>query len=110
MSVTSARYLPLTPFSRVTASSPEAAIAGSKPPSVRASSTMVWTGASSSTTKTTSKSSNAQTPPALAPSADDQPLSLGNRDFVPAQMYKSELIVFGSRRTTGGGGTAPDPP
>ena len=47
--------------------SPEAAIAGSKPPSVRASSTMVWTGASSSTTRTTGRSPNVQTPPALPP-------------------------------------------
>src|SRR6266478_392596 len=39
--VTSARYFVKPPFSKLTASSPDAAIAGSKPPSARAASTMV---------------------------------------------------------------------
>src|SRR6266851_7190852 len=62
MSVTSARHLLLLPFSKVTASSPEDAIAGSKPPSVRAASTMLRIDWSSSTTRTTSKSSNTRLP------------------------------------------------
>src|SRR5882757_228701 len=41
MSVTSAQYLVKPLFSKVTASSPEGAIAGSKPPSVRDSSTIL---------------------------------------------------------------------
>src|SRR3954454_23454221 len=49
MSVTSALYGAMRPFSSVTASSPEVARAVSKPPSPRASSTRLCTGSSSST-------------------------------------------------------------
>jgi hypothetical protein len=48
---------------RVTASSPDGAIAGSKPPSASASSTTVCTCGSSSTIRITSNSANAQLPP-----------------------------------------------
>src|SRR6202790_3886876 len=101
MSVTSARYLPLLPFSRVTASSREAAIAGSKPPSVRASSTMLCNGASSSTTRIIGWSPNTQLP-ALFPSVS-KPRSRRRKDFTPFLMYTSELrhqwgSVMGSNR------------
>src|SRR5665811_586231 len=87
MSVTSAWYLPLSPSSRVTASSPEGAIAGSKPPSTRASSTIICIGGSSSTTKITGDSSNELTPPII----QRQRMLRGNRGFVPGRIYKNVL-------------------
>ena len=80
MSVTSARYLAWPPFtfSRVTASSPDAAMAGSKPPSLRASATRPCTAGSSSITKMRSGSSNAKSSPIASPNS-----SRGTWGFVP---------------------------
>src|SRR6185312_9493198 len=85
MSITSAWYLPLAPSSRVTASSPEGAIAGSKPPSTSASSTTIWIGRSSSTTRITGESPNELT--LLGPQRQSYYLEIG--DSLQGQTYKS---------------------
>src|SRR5216684_717244 len=86
MSLTSARYLVKPPCSNVTASSPDAAIAGSKPPSLRAISTMFCSDWSSSTTKITGKSSKAVRSPTKSSHT-----SRGSLDFVPDQCAKVNL-------------------
>jgi hypothetical protein len=74
--------------SNSTALSPDEAMTVSNPPSVRHSSTTLWTRWSSSTTKITNGFSNFLLPTAKKAAITK---SRGSEAFVPTEMFKSEL-------------------